>query len=330
MTPPVLSKHQVNELISHTGATQWGSVEDPIPHSFERYKNWVKSSRHQPLGYLSDHRLDIRGNLKSFFPEFKQAIVLLFSYSSTRKQMQTLYENPNWNGWKVASYASGFEGVDYHHFIGAKLDELGQSLKAHYPSLKFQRCLDVHPVLERDLAYRAGLGWFGRNSMLIHQKEGSFVMIGSLLLSERIVDAENNNIEADHCGTCTACVDRCPTLAIDGEKREIIADQCISTFTIELFQDAKPIPGHVERGEGEIFGCDLCQDVCPWNKRPLNQDIQKKINPEWLEDLLLRPKELVIKDIESQSERGFRKKMQGSVFERLGRKGLLKNLKLLR
>jgi epoxyqueuosine reductase len=326
----VLSRQDISKLIEETGASRWGYVDVDTPISFDRFQNWVKKERHLPLKYLADHRLHLRSSFKKVFPDFKQAIVMLFSYSNSRQLMEDLYQNPHWNGWKVASYAVGFEGLDYHHVIGQRIDSLGQKIQKSIPHLKFQRCLDIHPVLERDLAYQAGLGWFGRNSMLIHQKEGSFVMIGTLLLSEVLVDQEPIKLEVDHCGNCNACVDQCPTEAIDGQNREIISSQCISTFTIEMFKDALPIPGHVERGQGEIFGCDICQDVCPWNNRPLKKTLEKSEMPNWILDLLLRPKEEVIAAIEEQTERGFRKKMQGTVLERLGRKGLLKNLKLIK
>ena len=227
----------------------------------------------------------------------------------------------------------GFEGEDYHNLIRAKLIGIGDRIKSEH-KLDYKLTLDTHPVLERDLAMRAGLGWFGKNSMLISTEHGSFFIIGSLLLNKKLEGLKDKvTVEVDHCGQCTRCIDACPTEAIDIETRTIKAVDCISTFTIEQFKiDSIPSPKMNLKG-GEIFGCDICQDVCPWNqridrmekfKRVTWTDGQKKI----LNFFMLRPVDEVHREIEGMSGKEFERFFEGTSFSRSGRRGLLKNIRL--
>jgi epoxyqueuosine reductase len=185
--------------------------------------------------------------------------------------------------------------------------------------------------MERDLAYRAGLGWFGKNSMLINKKEGSYFIIGSILLNQSF-EMLPEVLDVDHCGQCNACVEACPTQAIDGESRTLIANKCLSTFTIEIFKDADP-PEGIEKSRGEIFGCDICQDVCPWNKKPL-QRVMAKLNlqsqfqflKEWFYE---RSKSDLLSFFQEQSNRGLKRKLLGTPFDLPGKVGWIKNLKAL-
>ena len=120
------------------------------------------------------------------------------------------------------------------------------------------------------MAWRAGLGWIGKNSMLIHREHGSFLMLGSLLLNKNLFPDENPIVETDHCGTCRACVDACPTEAIDPDSRTLMAEECISTFTIEHFKNDVSPPRNYHLKNRWFFGCDICQDICPWNGKPLS------------------------------------------------------------
>src|SRR5690606_21900042 len=183
-------------------------------------------------------------------PEFQSALVFLFSYQEAKKW---LMENKEYT---VAGYSLGFGGEDYHRALKSRLQRIAESLNR--PEIKIFFSLDAQPIMERDLAYRAGLGWFGKNSMLISRKEGSYFIIGSILFSEKL-EVEPNQIELDHCGKCNACAESCPTEAIDPQTRTLISEKCISTFTIETFKEA-PAPDGFEKSRGEIFGCDICQD----------------------------------------------------------------------
>jgi epoxyqueuosine reductase len=310
-----------NKLLKKLGVLDWGYTEDPIPTTLEYYEQWTNESHHEPLQYLSDHRKHLRRDLRNVFPEFQSALVFLFSYQETKKWMIDS------NNHSVAAYTLGFEGEDYHRALKTKLSEIADSLKI--PDLKVFHSLDAQPVLERDLALRAGLGWFGKNSMLINQKEGSYFIIGSLLLNQKL-PIEIPKMDIDHCGQCMACIEACPTQAINPETRTLEASKCISTYTIEIFKDA-PAPAGFEKSRGEIFGCDICQDVCPWNRKPLARVIgELKIKEAFhhVKDLIFNtPREKLISIIENDTNRGFRKKLFGTPFDRPGKEGWLKNLK---
>lgn len=311
-----------SSFLSELGVLDWGYTEDPLSTTYDRYEEWVSQGHSQPLGYLSDHRKELRSDLRSVYPAFQSALVFLFSYRPTKKW---LLEN---NRHQVAAYALGFEGEDYHYALKKRLLQIHQELLKEHPGAEAFVSLDAQPVLERDLAYRAGLGWFGKNSMLISRREGSYFIIGSLLLNKKI-GLPVKGMDIDHCGTCTACADACPTKAIDVETRTLRAADCISTFTIEIMQDATPPEGY-DRARGEVFGCDICQDVCPWNRRPLERDFALLRFQEQFTSLsrfLELSKEELRSEIEQMTGRGFQRSLSGTALSRPGKKGWLKNLK---
>jgi epoxyqueuosine reductase len=305
-------------LLTSLGVVDWGYTEDPLPKSYDRFNAWVGQGKHGVLSYLADHRKELRSDIRKVYPEFQSALVFLFSYAPTKKWM---LEN---NRHEIAAYALGFEGADYHHELKRRLEIIRDRL-----AVKAFVSLDAQPVLERDLAYRAGLGWYAKNSMLINRKHGSYFIIGSLLLPEKL-SLHLGEVDVDHCGQCVACVDACPTHAIDLESRTLIADKCISTFTIEIMKDAAA-PSGFQDSRGELFGCDICQDVCPWNRKPLERTFaQFKLNErfEFLKELFfLTPKQKLIDIISSESGRSWRKRLFGTAFERPGKEGWLKNLR---
>lgn len=316
---PFIGEKQLKDL----GIVDWGYSEESVPTTFNHYEKWTEANLHGPLGYLNDHRKDLRRDIKNLYPEFKSALVFLFSYQETKKWM---LEN---NHHQVAAYSLGFEGEDYHHALKRKLEVIFQELKKQHPTLERFIALDTQPVLERDLAHRAGLGWYGKNSMLISRKEGSYFIIGSLLLNSTL-DLETGEVDTDHCGTCTACIDACPTEAINPETRTLISEKCISTFTIEMMKEVSP-PEGFDKSRGEIFGCDICQDVCPWNKKPLERVIGQLKIMERLTFLkswfFEQSKNKTMMLIEKESNRSFKKMFQGTAFDRPGKTGWLKNLR---
>lgn len=284
----------------------WGYITTSTPESWDHYEKWVEKDYHGPLKYMADERKDLRANLNNFYPEFKSALVFLFDYTSTAKK------NIKDQNFKFAAYTKGFDGIDYHYWIKDKLDKIAQELNLK----SYKLSIDAQPVLERDLAYRAGLGWFGKNSMLISRKKGSFFLISSILLDQEL-NLSNKSLETDHCGNCTRCIDACPTDAIVSD-RVIDANKCISTFTIELFKEANPPQGY-PTPRGEIFGCDICQEVCPWNSKPLkNSDLD---NSDIKFEKLFNQT-----DLKQISNREFKRLFKGTSLERTGRIGLLKNL----
>lgn len=308
------------EFLSSLGIVDWGYTEDGEARSYERFASWVDQGLSEPLSYLSDHRKPLRKNLQNIYPQYESALVFLFSYRPTKKWM---LEN---NNHRIASYALGFEGGDYHFVLKERLQRITEELRKSYPGLETFQSLDAQPVLERDLAYRAGLGWFGKNSMLISRKEGSYFIIGSLLLNKKF-DFKTREIDVDHCGTCTACAEACPTDAIDLESRTLNASKCISTFTIEIMKEEEP-PVGFEKSRGEIFGCDICQDVCPWNSKPLSKtesSLQVSKFPV-IEKILNSPLSELKQMIEESTGRGFQRLLSGTALSRPGKRGWRKNI----
>lgn len=338
---------------------RWGLCLEDIPCSIENFKNWIEHGRHGSLQYLADHRKVLREKITNYFPDFRSGIVFLIDY----RNGEQFFKSQETDG-KIARYVMGIGGYDYHKVIGQFFNQLSYSLAKHIPHMKWANSIDMHPVLERDMAYRAGLGWFGKNSMLISPMYGSYFLIAGFLsnieidtsitscgeedadsyLSKQAIFQSNLGfLESDHCGTCRACVDACPTEAIDPSTRTLNADKCISTYTIELFKPA-PFPKGMENSKGWIFGCDICQEVCPWNqaafrrlenKHPLvgakGEFTTLPLTPlqQELKDFFLdRPLPEIVQELKEMSNRGFAKRFSETPLARTGRIGLLKNLQV--
>jgi epoxyqueuosine reductase len=213
---------------------------------------------------------------------------------------------------RVARYAWG---DDYHDLMWSRLDELGALVEdeAGHP-VAWRRYVDTGPLLERELAVRAGLGWFGKNTMLINPSLGSWLLLGELLLDlELEYDAP---FRSDHCGTCTRCIDACPTRCILPD-RTLDASRCISYLTIEFKGDA--IAAELRPLVGDwIFGCDVCQNVCPWNRfaRSTNEPaFQPRPGMPALE----------LADLLALDDEGFQQRFKGSAVKRAKRRGLQRN-----
>jgi epoxyqueuosine reductase len=219
------------------------------------YNEWIKAGRHGEMAYLA--RPDAVRNRLEPNPQFRSAIVVALNYYSEITDQAADHAI-------IARYA---HGRDYHKVIKKKLMELLRFIEQQIGhELPLSRAyVDTGPVLERELARRAGIGWFGRNTMMINPKRGSYFFLGTLLSElELKYDAP---FEQDHCGTCTNCVDACPTSALLGRDESgapvIDATRCISYLTIE---QRGPIPRELRPLIGNrVFGCDICQEVCPWN-----------------------------------------------------------------
>lgn len=299
--------------------SDWAYTTSLKAETFSKFKSWVSRGLNGPLSYLEGERLEKRENLNLLRPEAKSVLVFLFDYTATKKELELKHENQ-----KIAAYTLGFDGEDYHFWIKRKLIEIGDELKSTIENLDYDITLDVHPVLERDLAHRSGLGWFGKNSMLISKAHGSYTLIGSLVLNQRL-DLELREVELDHCGSCKRCIEACPTDAIVEGELTINASKCISTHTIEVFKDESPPVGFPAKSE-EIFGCDICQEVCPWNIKPLERSAGEEVDDK-LFNFFNREINKIHEDIESMSNNQFKIFFAGTSFSRSGKRGLLKNLR---
>lgn len=307
------------ELLDSLGVLDWGYTEESTPTSFDKFFDWAKKDAGE-LAYLKDHRRDLRSDIKKVYPEFQSALVFLFSYQEEKKYLLKSGLND------IAGYALGYDGEDYHFEIARRLKIIFNTLLLE--EAEFRISLDTQPILERDLAFRAGLGWFGKNSMLISREHGSYFLIGSLLLNQKL-DLAARELSPDHCGKCRLCIDACPTLAIDSHTRTIKVDLCLSTFTIETMRDKDPPAGY-DKSRGEIFGCDICQDICPWNKKIIKTKEMKEymsVRSLQLIKWLQRDPKLILAELDVMSKRGVKRFFQGTVFERPGKVGWIKNLK---
>lgn len=213
-----------------------------------KLEQWLKNGYHGKMQYMENH-FDKRLDPTKLVPGAKSVISLLYNYFPEETQQP--------NSPKIAKYAYG---EDYHFVIKRKLKEFMFRIEELYGKVEGRVFVDSAPILERQWAANSGLGWIGKNSLLLNKSAGSFYFISELILDLKL---EPDGKVTDHCGTCTACIDACPTDAIVGDQI-IDGSKCISYLTIELKEE---IPT-VFKGKMEdwAFGCDICQDVCPWNR----------------------------------------------------------------
>ena len=215
------------------------------------FLDWVAAGMAGEMGYLTDYRADRRSDPRSLLPSAKSIISVARSYNAGRNE-------PN-SG--ISRYA---QGEDYHDVLKRALARLVERMRAEFGDFEYKCCVDTAPLLERSYARLAGLGWIGKNTCLINQQYGSYVFLGEILAS---LELEPDLPAPYRCGTCTRCIDACPTAAIVPGGHSTLVDSrlCISYLTIEL---RGTIPEDMRAGTGEnVFGCDICQEVCPWNRR---------------------------------------------------------------
>ena len=283
------------------GISKAGFLEEEAP----RLENWLNQNHHGEMKYMENH-FDKRLNPTLLVDDAKSVISLLLNYYPSETQSSDSY--------KISKYAYG---QDYHYVIKEKLKELLQTIQTEIGEVSGRAFVDSAPVLDKAWAAKSGLGWIGKNSNLLTQQVGSFYFIAELVVD---LDLEYDYATTDHCGTCTACIDACPTEAIvspyvvDGSK-------CISYFTIELKEN---IPQEMKGKMNDwIFGCDVCQDVCPWNRfsKSHNEPLFNP-NPELLS--------MTKKDWEEITEDTFKKVFKNSAVKRTKVEGLKRNIKFLK
>ncbi len=253
----------VEDILKKNGFENFGFTES-TPTSFEYYEEWLKNNYHGEMAFLQEHAF-VKADPTRVLSVARSSIVVTKSYVP--------HPHPRSFDLPIAAYA---RGEDYHEWMLTRLIETSQELKAALPNEAFYAFVDSMPILERDFAWRAGLGWIGKNGCLINQNRGSYEFIGGILTSMSFAKPV---IAADRCGTCTKCIDACPTGAIVAEK-QIDANLCISYLTIET--KSNPAPGLRDKIDS-YFGCDICQQVCPWNRAI---EIEQNIEPVNLVDQL--------------------------------------------
>lgn len=272
----------------------------------ERLENWLNKGMHGSMHYMERY-FDLRIDPCKLVPGAKSVITLLLNYFPTEKQAD--------DAVKISKYAYG---KDYHEVIRKKLNTLIELVKKNIGDIHGRGFVDSAPVLERTWAQRSGLGWVGKNGNLINKQMGSFFFIATLI-TDLDLDADEM-FTKDYCGTCTRCIDACPTDAILPGKI-VDGSRCISYFTIELKEML--IPGEMKgKFDNWMFGCDICQDVCPWNRfsKPTSE-VEFTPIPELLN--------LSTKEWEMMTEEKFKEVFRDSPLSRSKFKGIQRNLKFI-
>ncbi len=272
-----------------------------------RLETWLSKGMHGNMHYMEKH-FDLRTDPTKLVAGAKSVITLLLNYFPTEKQ--------NSNAPKISKYAFG---QDYHEVIRQKLNKFFFMLKEKIGDINGRGFVDSAPVLERSWAAKSGLGWIGKSGNFINKKSGSFFFIASLIIDVPLEYEPENGVK-DYCGTCTKCIDECPTEAILSDK-VIDGSKCISYFTIEL-KDAL-IPDKMKgKFDNWMFGCDVCQDVCPWNRFSKPNTVK---GFEALPEVLSFSK----KDWNEVSEEGFKVIFKNSAIKRSKYAGIKRNLTFL-
>lgn len=280
---------------------------DFLEEEAPRLEKWLKQERHGQMGYMENH-FDKRLDPRLLVDGAKSVISLSLNYFPEQQQTDP-------NAPKISKYAYG---MDYHQVIKDKLFELLNFMEAEIGEVAGRAFVDSAPVLDRAWAKKSGIGWIGKNSNLINKKSGSFFFLAELIIDLNL--AYDQPFSTDHCGTCTKCIDACPTEAIISPY-VIDAKKCISYLTIELREEIDT--GFKDKMDNWMFGCDICQDVCPWNRfsaphsepafQPNEQLLQMK-KEDWLD---------ITEDV-------FKTIFKNSAVKRTKFKGLTRNIDFLK
>jgi epoxyqueuosine reductase len=283
-----------------------GACPAASPPGFSRFGEWLAAGFAGEMQYLAS-RAAAYEHPRHIMDGVRSVLMLAMPYRTVEPRGTEAGQG------RVSRYAWG---LDYHELIWRRLDELGRWLEARRPGCRVRGIVDTAPLLEREFAQLAGLGWVGKNTLLLNQELGSWFFLAALLTDVELVYDEP--YRADHCGTCTACLDACPTDAFVAPY-VLDARKCISYLTIELREQ---IPSALRPGIGDwLFGCDVCQDVCPWNTRPRNaaQTDEPALQPA----ARMNPLDLI--ELFDLDDEAFRSRFRHTPLWRAKRRGLLRN-----
>lgn len=282
------------------------SKAEQLDKEAKMLEKWLNNNYHGKMSYMANH-FDKRIDPQKLVPNSKSVVTLLYNYHNPEKQSDSTAP-------KISQYAYG---KDYHYVIKHKLKSLLQFIQDEIGEVDGRCFVDSAPVMERTWAERSGTGWIGKNSLLINKQSGSYFFLAELIID---LELEYDSPIKDYCGTCTRCIDACPTDAIIGDK-VIDGNKCISYLTIEL-KEALPTDFQGKM-DNWMFGCDVCQEVCPWNR------FSKRHNEPAFEphpDLLNMTKN----DWEEITEEVFRKVFKKSAVKRTKYAGLKRNIEFLK
>ena len=297
----IISDEALRLGFSHCGFSKADFLEEEAP----RLEKWLNDNHHGEMSYMANH-FDKRLDPSLLVDNAKTVVSLLLNYYTDDRQ--------NSDAPKLSKYAYG---EDYHFVIKDKLKSLLAFIQDEIGEVNGRVFVDSAPVMDKAWAVKGGLGWMGKNTNIINKSRGSFFFIAELIID---LEIEPDKPVLDHCGTCTACIDACPTQAIV-QPYVVDGSRCISYFTIELKDQ---LPNEMKgKFDNWMFGCDVCQDVCPWNKfsKPHSQPLFNP-HPELLD--------MTKKDWEEITEDVFKKVFQKSAVKRTKFSGLQRNIKFLK
>tara|TARA_B100001109_G_C18805245_1_gene446885 strand:- start:98 stop:1024 length:927 start_codon:yes stop_codon:yes gene_type:complete len=299
-TLSILIKEKATELGFHKVGI---ARADAIEKDKQNLEEWIRRKQHASMDWV-EKRKDERGDVFKYFPEVKTIISLGYNYYVGKDQSALNSK------YKFSNYAWG---EDYHEVLKEKLFLLLQLVKKANPTVKGLVCVDTAPIMEKVWAQKAGLGWQGKHTNLITKDYGSWIFLGELLLDIEL--EPDPPFLDDLCGTCTACIDACPTMALQEYKLD--ANKCISYLTIEHRGDFHSGQNDLD---GWIYGCDICQEVCPWNIKFSDDSGNKDFMPR--EKIADKYDE----DWERLTEKEFRVVFKKSAVKRTKHSGLLRNI----
>ncbi len=264
------------------------------------YRSWLDQGMQAGMGYMENNRPG-RGDVRSWYPEARSVLLLGFSYGQEEKEL------PEEKGMGVLARYSVLP--DYHDELKKRLNEILNWVKEREPGTEGKVFVDSSPLLERLMARYAGLGWIGKNTMLISPQMGSYFFIAGIAFN---IELTSDKSETDHCGTCRKCIEACPTDAFPQE-RVLDASKCIAYYTIE---HRGAIPEAVRPGIGDhVLGCDICQEVCPWNRFSEPSRVFKPVEN----------RRLPLEELAALDGPAFRKRFGATPVERARRRGLVRN-----